>query len=184
VHAVKGDLGMSIFMPCITFSYKRYVDDLLIIYDETKTDADTILKITNKLDHNLTFKSEVEENNNMNYLDLSINRTDNRINLNIYRKPTHINITIHFTSNHPHLQKLAAYHYFIQRINSSPITHKSKEREWQQVLTTAHNNGFPARIIQEIRNKRHTKTNQSTHTAVTPPQPEIWSKFHFHSPAI
>jgi DNA polymerase III psi subunit len=84
----------------------------------------------------------------MNYLDLSLNRTDNQINLNIYRKPTQIDITIHFTSNHPHLQNLAAFYYFIQRLNSLPITHKAKEQEWQQILTTAHNNGFPEHIIQ------------------------------------
>jgi hypothetical protein len=164
--------------------YKRYVDDLLIIFDETKTDADTISKIANKLDRNLTFKSEVEENDTMNYLDLSLNRTDNQINLNIYRKPTHIDITIPFTSNHTHLQKLAAFHYFIQRLNSLPITHKAKEQEWQQSLTTAHNNDFPEHIIQELKNKRYTNTNQPTHIAVTPSQPKTWFKFRFHSPAI
>jgi hypothetical protein len=79
------------------------VVDLLIVFDETKTDAYTILKTANKLDNNLTFKSVVEENDNMNYLNLSINKTDNQISLSIYRKPTDIDITVHFTSNHPHL---------------------------------------------------------------------------------
>jgi hypothetical protein len=41
--------------------YRRYVDDLFLIYDETKISADTILQAVNKLDRNLTFKVETEE---------------------------------------------------------------------------------------------------------------------------
>jgi hypothetical protein len=41
--------------------YKRYGDDLLISFDETKTDADTILKIANKLDRNPTFNQRLKK---------------------------------------------------------------------------------------------------------------------------
>jgi kynurenine formamidase len=96
-------------------------------------------------------------------LDLSVNSTDKQINLSIYRKPTHVDITIHFTSNHPHLQKLAAFNYFIQRLNCLPISHKAKEQEWKQILTIAHNNGFPTHIIQEIKKKQDIHKNQPIH---------------------
>jgi hypothetical protein len=133
--------------------YKRYVDDLFIVYDNKKTDADTILDVANKMDNNLTFKSEREANNTKNYLDLNINKMDNEINIVIYRKPTYIDITIHYTSNHPHLQKLAAFRFFIQRLNNLPLTHKAKEQEWSRILTIARNNGFPEHTIHELRYK-------------------------------
>jgi Fe-S cluster assembly scaffold protein SufB len=61
-----------------------YVDDLLIVFDKTKTKAETIQKTTNNFDHNLTFKAEIEENNTIRYLDLNMNKKDNQINLNIH----------------------------------------------------------------------------------------------------
>jgi len=53
--------------------YKRYVDDILSIYDQIKTDETTIHNTINNIDKNLEFKI-TEENNTISYLDLSINR--------------------------------------------------------------------------------------------------------------
>ena len=60
----------------------------------------------NKIHKNLEFKT-TEEENNINYLDLSIHRYNNKLNLGIYRKPTETPLCI-FTSNHPLEQKLTA----------------------------------------------------------------------------
>jgi hypothetical protein len=54
--------------------YKRYVDDIFIICDQKKTNADTIHKTINNLDHNLQFSTEIEENNITCYLDLAIQK--------------------------------------------------------------------------------------------------------------
>jgi hypothetical protein len=97
------------------------------------------------------------------YLDLAIHRKSNQIELNIHRKPTYIDIAINFTSNHPHNHKLAAFHYSINRLNSLPINNTAAEHEWKQILTMAHNNGFPKHIIQEMRNKKLQKANKNKH---------------------
>jgi hypothetical protein len=65
--------------------------------------------------------SEIEENNITCYLDLAIHRKNNRIELNIHRKPIYIDVVINFTSNHPLNHKLAAFHYYIDRLNNLPI---------------------------------------------------------------
>jgi hypothetical protein len=91
--------------------YKRYVDDVLIMYDQTKTDETTIHNTINNIDENLEFKMTIEEKHTISYLDLSINRKPNYIELDIYRKPTHVDIIIHFSSNHPYDHKLAAFRY-------------------------------------------------------------------------
>jgi hypothetical protein len=56
--------------------YKRYVDDLLKIYNDTRTNANSILEIANKTDHNLSFKAEIEVKATINYLDPSLHRED------------------------------------------------------------------------------------------------------------
>jgi hypothetical protein len=51
--------------------YKRYVDDILIICDQNRTNEDTIHNIINNIDEQLQFKVPGEENRIINYLDLS-----------------------------------------------------------------------------------------------------------------
>jgi hypothetical protein len=93
--------------------YKRYVDDILLIYDQSKTDEQTILHQINKVDKNLQFKISTEENNMVNYLDMSIRRNNNNISMSIYRKPTETGTVINITSNHPYEHKIAAFTYYI-----------------------------------------------------------------------
>jgi len=49
----------------------------------------------------MEFKITEEENNNINYLHLPIQRQNNNLNLGINRKPTKTDTAIHFTSKHP-----------------------------------------------------------------------------------
>jgi hypothetical protein len=118
--------------------HKRYVDDLLVVYDTSKTEADLILDTANKLDNNLTFKSEMETNNFICYLDIKVSRLDNQITIDIHRNPTCVDMTIHYTSNHPHIQKLAAFHFYTHRLNSLPLRDKATEQEchefWQPYI--------------------------------------------------
>jgi len=61
--------------------YKRYVDEIIIIYDQSKTQDGIILHEINKVDKNLQFKMSTEERNTINYLDITIHRSNNNMNL-------------------------------------------------------------------------------------------------------
>ena len=74
----------------------RYVDDILIVFDQNKISEHTIRSSMNNLDENLEFKMSIEENRTTNCLDLSINRNAGNVDLCIYRKPNYVDITIHF----------------------------------------------------------------------------------------
>jgi hypothetical protein len=63
--------------------YKRYIGDILIIFDQNETDEKTIMNHVNNIDKHLEFKLSEEENNSINYLDLSIHRNTNSIDLGI-----------------------------------------------------------------------------------------------------
>jgi len=65
--------------------YKRYVDDILVTYDKNETNEQVILHQINNIDNNLQCKMSTEENNTINYLDISIHRNNNNIDISIYR---------------------------------------------------------------------------------------------------
>ena len=104
--------------------YRRYVDDIIIIYDTKKIQDNIIEQEINKIDENLQFKMTTEDNNTINYLDLTLKRSSNTIDLSIYRKATNTDTTIHYQSNHPYEHKIAAFRYYVNRMNTLPITEK------------------------------------------------------------
>jgi hypothetical protein len=54
--------------------YFRYVDDILIIYNENKTDINDLLNCFNKLNPKLVFTLERERDIKINFLDMTIYR--------------------------------------------------------------------------------------------------------------
>ena len=96
--------------------YKRYVDDVLIIFDHNRTSEQTIINQANSINKHLQFKMSTEENKVANYLDLSIHRNDSNIDIGIYRKPICTDTTIQFSSNHPYEQKITPFNYYTNRM--------------------------------------------------------------------
>jgi len=113
---------------------KIYVDDIIIIYDQSKTQDEIILHKINKIEKNLQFKMSTEESNTINYLDINIHRNNNNMDIAIYRKTTCTDTTVLYSSNHPHEHKIAAFRYYINRMTTLPITEKSKKENGKQYL--------------------------------------------------
>jgi hypothetical protein len=117
---------------------KIFVVDLIIIYDQNKTNAEAINNAVKKTWPTLKFKIVEEEISIMYSLDHSMCRKADQIYQNIYRTPTYMDITIHFTSNHPYSHKLAAFNYYTDRMTSLPITETAVKQDWENVITIAH----------------------------------------------
>jgi hypothetical protein len=107
--------------------YKRYVDDILIIFDQHTANETTITSFMNNINEQLDFKATREINKSVNYLDLTTNRSINIIEININRKPTNADITIQHTSNHPRDYKLAAFTYYRNRMITLQHYRKGKK---------------------------------------------------------
>jgi len=105
--------------------YRRYVDDIKIIFDQYKMNEELITNCMNNIHRYLEFKLTEEENNNITYLGLSNHRNNNDIHLGIHRKPTQTDTTIHFTSNHAFEHKLAAYS--LHKQNYSTTNHGTRK---------------------------------------------------------
>ncbi|GFG38205.1 hypothetical protein Cfor_07342 [Coptotermes formosanus] len=88
--------------------YTRYVDDILILYDESLTNASTLTSTLNKIHINLTFTPSHEVEGRITFLDLRIIRNNSSLEIDIFRKPTTTNTNIHHLTNHPTEHKMAA----------------------------------------------------------------------------
>jgi hypothetical protein len=91
-------------------NYFRYVDDIPMMFDSNHTDTQKKLNDFNAILPKLKFTAELETNNRINYLDITIHRTPTHWRMSIYRKPTFTDTIIPYTSNHP-----------IQQIHSNKI---------------------------------------------------------------
>jgi len=105
----------------------------------------------------LQTKINTEDEDRIQFLDLTIHRNKHNMTINMYRKPTETDTTIHYLSNHPSEQKMAAYRYHINRLNTLPINKEGKEKEWDNIRRMAMNNGFPKDSIKKLRKKLEQK---------------------------
>jgi hypothetical protein len=116
----------------------------------------------NNIKEQLEFKATMEVNKSLNYLDLTISRNINKIELSAYRKPTNANITIQYTSDHLWDHKKAAFTHYINRALTLPITEQTRTQEWGNICNIAQQNGFPIKVIQNIKEKEIAKLKQKT----------------------
>ena len=100
-------------------NYFRYIDDILIIFDPTYSSIQVFLDDFNALHQNLQFTAEMEENNTINYLDTTIQKTPTSWKTAIYKKiPTFTDTITPYMSNHPTQQKYAAVKFLYNRLNT------------------------------------------------------------------
>jgi hypothetical protein len=92
--------------------YFRYVDDLLIVYNENKTDIEDLLHRFNNIAPKLNFTMEKETKGDINFLDITIHRGKDNFSIDIFRKPTYTDVIIPSDSCHPlntNMQQYASY---------------------------------------------------------------------------
>jgi hypothetical protein len=72
---------------------------------------------------------ETETDKKLNFLDISIYRTQRDLQFGIYRKPTATNTMIHNKSCHPREHKWSGIEYLINRLQKCPIVGKQDKKE-------------------------------------------------------
>ena len=151
--------------------------------NQNKIKEDQILLKINRIDKNLQFKMTKEENSNIHFLDLAINRGRKTISISIYRKTTNTDTTIHYLlSNHPFEQKISAYRFYIQRMLTLPISQIGINKEWAIICAMAKSNGFPESIIYNLRKRLTLKKQTPKSIATMSNQKRV--PFTFFGPAV
>jgi hypothetical protein len=94
--------------------YYRYADDILIIYDEQKTNITNTLEDFNAIYPKLKFTMEQQTQNRINHFDLTIKKNQNKLNFEIYTKPITTEMILHNTSYHKDEHKKSAINYITE----------------------------------------------------------------------
>jgi uncharacterized protein (DUF433 family) len=151
--------------------YFRYVDDILLIYNENRTNIEELLKSFNDLTPSLNFTLEREVDNKLNFLDISIIKTADRISFDIYRKPTTSDIIISNDSCHPQEQKMAAIRYFLNTINTYDIDATRKHIELDTIKQIIYNNRYDTSTLEKITHAKPKRKHDN--------QNQKWAKFTY-----
>ena len=124
-----------------TFWYK-YVDDVVACFTGSQRQLTSFLNYINSIHENISLTLELELNNSINFLDLTIERKDNKFEFSIFHKPSHADLVIHNSSIHPFTQKMAAFHSFVHRLLSVPLSHENYLKELNLIKQIAFNNKY------------------------------------------
>jgi len=110
-------------------AYFRCVDGILIVYNTEVTDVKITLSLFNQLHPQLQFTLELEDNNRLNFLDLTFHRRHDHISASIFQKPTATGMLIHYESCHPNEHKFAGHNFLVNRIVTYPIPQSEVENK-------------------------------------------------------
>ncbi|MGH9701260.1 MAG: reverse transcriptase domain-containing protein, partial [Candidatus Acidiferrales bacterium] len=128
----------------------RYVDDILVCFNGSAEDLQLTLNHLNSIHPKIKFTLEIEQNNKINFLDVTINKFNNNLKFDIYRKPTFSDTTIPKDSLHPMSHKLAAYRSMIHRAFSIPLDKNNLEKELNIIRSIGTNNGYSTHEINKL----------------------------------
>lgn len=151
--------------------YFRYGNDILIIYNESSTNTDTLLDCFNNAMPATTFSIEKEPDNSINFLDITVHKKARNFSFSIYQKPTTTDTIIPNDSCHPHEHKYAAIHYMVNRMNNYQLSRSSKEHESNIIRQIMYNNKYDP-SHQNIRKTKHTIKQDKDNT-------QKWAKFTY-----
>lgn len=125
----------------------KYVDDFFAIIK--KKDNEKILHFLNMYHNKLKFTSEIEENEQLPFLDARIHKKDNRIIFDWYRKELSSGRIINFHSTQPKRMVINTAKNFIRKILTiSDVQFQNKNIEI--IKDTLHKNSFPTQIINTL----------------------------------
>ena len=145
IKALKASLQVS------PIFYYRYVDDIVLAIH--KEEIETILHTFNAHHKRLQFTIEIDEKNEINFLDTKIIITNNKLIFDLYHKPTFSSRYLNFYSQHPINKKRGIIIGMVYK-----IVLISNKKFLQKILTKAINillkNSYPLPFIFDtIRNR-------------------------------
>jgi len=109
--------------------HTRNLDDILIVYDKTRTHPKAMNAHINQIHDNVKFNPTYENNMCIKFFDLTITRKETNLETDIDHKQNTTDITINFLSNYPIEHKMAAFRYHISRMYSLSLAPEKKNKK-------------------------------------------------------
>jgi len=147
--------------PCRPLFWKRYVDDILTALPSSQIQE--FLDHLNSCNENIQFTYEIEENNELPFLDLQIHRKNNgTLNFSVFRKKTHTNRYLDSSSYHPLSQKLSTAKALFYRAHKN-CSNEHLGTEIKNITEALKLNGYNNSLIRKELNWASTKfSNEQT----------------------
>ena len=129
----------------------RYVDDVLVIMPHNTRVNDKLSRL-NRVDSNIEFTVELEEDGKLPFLDTIIHRIDNSVKFSVYRKPTNKDDFVHYLSAHNERTKRGVVIGFFLRANRicSP---EFLEEEFKYIVESFKKLKYPIGLLYSLKNK-------------------------------
>jgi outer membrane protein assembly factor BamA len=128
-----------------------------MVYDDKHTDMNEVHTAFNRLAPTIKFTTETENDNAINFLDITIQHKENRLIFNVHRKPTASDIIIHKNSCHPPEQKQAAIRHMVNPMNTYGLNDDNKRNEQHIIEQIALRNGFDASEVKHLNKPRQKR---------------------------
>ena len=132
---------------CI-IGWKRYVDDTFAFIDPDKLEE--INDILNSFDNNISFTHELEQNNQLPFLDALISNNNGNIQSTVYRKPTNTDVYINWNAHAPNIWKISTIRTLVKRALTICLDKKSLDAELKHIKHALINiSNYPAKVIND-----------------------------------
>ena len=128
-------------------SYRRYLDDIVIMWRDSFGDFTTITAIFDLLDDNLTFIFE-PLSQSTNFLDITITISEGYISTDIYHKSTDTFNYVPYKSNHPRHTKNNIPFCLAQRICGIVSDNNIRDLRLNEMRLRLAAKGYPKSVIQ------------------------------------
>jgi hypothetical protein len=139
--------------------WKRYVDDTNVKWPHGKEELGRFFEHLNGISENIKFTMELEENNNIPFLDVLMTRKqDGTVGHKVFRKKTHTDSYLHANSHHHPSQKMGVLNTMATR--AARISDKDHLKEEIDHLTKVFKNiGYRDRDIKKAMDKKDKRTH-------------------------
>ncbi|XP_067127921.1 uncharacterized protein [Centruroides vittatus] len=127
--------------------YKRYVDDVFIIWKDNRRIEQFLIAI-NSNDHGL--KLEQKNHTHLHFLDIDIKFKQGNVQTVVYLKPTHAPLYIPSWSNYPYKYKLSAFKSLIKRAFLYCTNVQDRLTEIGRIKRTTTNSGYKTATIEGL----------------------------------
>ena len=136
--------------------YKRYVDDTFLVFKESQH-VPLFLNYLNAKHPNIKFTMEKEENNKLNFLDMTVEKTQSNhhtnFDISVFRKRTFTGLGMNFHSFTFFNYKLNNIKTLIHRAINICSTWVSFHNEVSFLLKYFKNNGYPEHLVFRVLNR-------------------------------
>ncbi|XP_067145429.1 uncharacterized protein [Centruroides vittatus] len=141
--------------------YKRYVDDIFILWKNNRVIANFVDRI-NENQEGLHLKLEQKSSRMVHFLDINVIFSKGHISTGVFIKPTHSPLYIPASSNDPYKYKLAAFRALIRRAFIYCENVIDRDTEIERIIQIAGTLGYKRKVIEGIIRKFEASYDKGT----------------------